>query len=290
MLPKHSGPILAQRDSLTVIDCRACGWAHLDPLPDIPAGYYESEFWATKGAGWLERYEAERDWLDMRNRDWLSVVEEHTAGRTLLDVGCGYGFFVAHAYSNGWAARGIDPSKEAIEWACNNYAAVEFSEIGWDYPGFNHSLRFDCISALWLMEHLPNPFEFLGWARAHLAPDGALLLCVPNEWNLIQAQANRVTKTPNWWVHLTHLNYWSAPTLYGMLGRAGFKVVDALGSFPIEQCIIEGADYPVNEAIGDEMHAGVRTAEQKLTRENRLDTARKHGRQSVGRDLVVICK
>ena len=30
----HGGTRLAERDGYSAIDCEACGWAHLDPLPD----------------------------------------------------------------------------------------------------------------------------------------------------------------------------------------------------------------------------------------------------------------
>lgn len=288
MLPKHSGPILAQRDGLTVIDCRACGWAHLDPLPDIPAGYYESEFWATKGAGWLERYEAERDWLDMRHGDWLSVVEEHTDGRTLLDVGSGYGFFLHEGLARGWKCYGIEPSQEAAKYSDHHKNQHIFNGT-WE----NSAVLFDadCISALWLMEHLPNPFEFLAWARAHLAPDGALLLCVPQEWNYLQQFSHQGEKClPNFWVHPTHLNYWNAATLSNMLGLAGFKVVDALATWPIEFYLTQGYDYTRDEKVGDFVHADIRKNELAMTQSERIQRGRMLAHQSVGRDLVVICK
>lgn len=182
MPSQHSGPVLAQRDGLTVIDCRACGWAHLDPLPVVEDAYYRDTFWSEKGAGWLAKYEAERDWLDMRNGDWLSVVEEHLGSKhALLDVGCGYGFFMNTANKLGWPTYGIEPSIEAAQYARQFGSVADCSWV--DYNGND----FDCISALWLLEHLPNPFEFLAWARAHLAPGGVLLLCVPQEWTYPQS-------------------------------------------------------------------------------------------------------
>ena len=53
----HAGPIIAERDGMRVVNCHGCGYAHLTELPDQVAldKYYRSEFWATKGAGWLSR-------------------------------------------------------------------------------------------------------------------------------------------------------------------------------------------------------------------------------------------
>ena len=140
------------------------------------------------------------------------------------------------------------------------------------------------------MEHLPKPFDFLSWARAHLAPGGVLLLAVPNEWTITQYQANQLATLKNWWVHPTHLNYWSSATLYGMLGRAGFRVVDCIGTFQVEDMILKGYDYPGNEKLGDELHAKVREAELSMQREFRISAQKQGALMGQGRDLVVVCK
>lgn len=287
-MQSHFGPVIAARAGLTVIDCRACGWAHLDPLPAVPDGYYESDFWQHEKAGWLARYEAERDWLDMQNGDWLGVVEEHANGRTLLDVGSGYGFFLHQAGLQGWRGFGIEPSETAATYSERQIFAP-IQRGSWEmFP--RHSIPIDCISALWLMEHLPNPLEFLVWCKAHLAPGGVLLLAVPQEWTSIQMAANQHAHVHDWFVHPTHINYWSAPTFYGLMGRAGFRVVDALATWPMEQFIRDGHDYTDDEQLGAEIHAEVRKIELGWSREERIKGARLAARVVGGRDLIVIAK
>jgi 2-polyprenyl-3-methyl-5-hydroxy-6-metoxy-1,4-benzoquinol methylase len=284
----HSGSVIAQRDGLTVIDCRACGWAHLDPLPTVDDAYYRDTFWSEKGAGWLAKYEAERDWLDMRHGDWLTLAQDHSdgkGGRTLLDVGCGYGFFLQVAKRRLWGVAGIEPSQEAYQYCHNDFPVWPST---WESFG-DMTTGFDCISALWLMEHLPDPRAFLVWCRAHLAPGGVLLMAVPQEWTYPQLAANTTSAVRNWWLHPTHLHYWNAATLYGLLGRAGFRVVDALASFPIENYIRTGHDYTADESLGDKVHAAVRAKELRLSRAERLQYQREAARESWGRDLAVFC-
>lgn len=288
----HQGPIVAQRDGLRVIACAACGFAHLDPLPDPAAldRYYSSDFWATKGAGWLERYEAQRDWLAMQNGDWLTALESHVAGRFLLDVGCGYGFLLQQAKTRGWQTIGIEPSAEA------NYVATErlLTVHQGTWENFDHpSLTpwcFNAISAMWLLEHLPDPLAFLRWCRAHLHAGGALLLAVPQEFTTLQMQADTRVKVPGYWVHETHAAYFTDGTLSNLLGRAGFRVVDRLATAAMEAYLVAGRDYTADEALGAACHADVRGRELGLSREVRLDAARDRARLGVGRDLVVIAK
>ena len=60
----HSGETIAERNSLRVLDCRECGFAHLAadaiPSPEVLARFYARDFWQRDKAGWRERSFA--DW------------------------------------------------------------------------------------------------------------------------------------------------------------------------------------------------------------------------------------
>ena len=282
----HPGPIIASRDGLQVVNCHACGFAHLSPLPDPAAlaAYYSADFWATKGSGWLKRYEAEREWITAKNGDWLTVIEQHTAGRALLDIGAGFGFFVADAAARGWDATGLDPSLEASEYA--RRAGRNVHTLGWEQ--FWPERRYDAITAFWLLEHLPAPLDFLRFCRRNLSAGGVLALAVPNEWTQEMVESSNVARVSQWWVHATHCNYFTGPTLSNLLGRAGFRVVDSLTTFPIARFISEGKrDYTADDAVGSDCHEIIRSAELQAPRDKRIEEARRRARQNVGRDLLV---
>ena len=285
-MTNHAGPIVAQRDGLTAIDCRSCGFIHLDWLPGGAelAAYYQSDFWQTEKSGWRERHEAERDWLDMRHDDWLSLLAANTLGRTLLDVGCGWGHFLERANTQGWNGAGVEPSAEAAAYCAGNGVRVLAGD--WSAVGG----RFDAITAFWLIEHLPDPAAFLRWARRRLYSGGTLMLSVPQEWTAEVADASPLASVPNWWLHYTHLNYFTAASLGNLLGRCGFRVIDSLTSYPMAQWIELGEDYTADPEIGSRLHKAVRRIELGLTPEARLSIARLRARQAAGRDLVLICK
>lgn len=293
----HSGPIIAQRDALTVIQCTICGWAHLDPLPDAAAldAYYASEFWQKTKAGWREQYEAQRDSLAMRHGDWLAVLEPHTAGRTLLDVGCGWGHFLETARARKWRTWGIEPSTEASGYAWERLG-VNANLYGGTWEQFDmmralgDPTQFDVITAFWLLEHLPDPVAFLRWSRDHLASGGVLMLAVPQEWTVRQQLANEKAAVKNYWLDPTHLHYWHRETLFVLLARCGFQVADALATYPVEDWILSGHDYTADPAVGAEGHRILRGVELQLGEFVRRSEARAWADAKQGRDLIVVAK
>ena len=306
MIP-HPGEVIAERDGLRVIDCRSCGYAHLAKLPSDAAlaEFYKSEFWQVDKAGALALLESRREWWDMTHADWLSRLELETLGRTLLDVGCGYGFFLSQAKARGWEIHGLELSTEAVAY-CKAQGLTGIWQIGWketfdllsvEQEGIKPAesyrtvrKRFDVISALWLIEHLPDPLEFLRWCRWHLYSGGALLIVCPNEWTRAQTEANAVVVEENWWIDKNHINYFNMATLANLLGRAGFQAVEWLNTYPIDEFISMKMDYVNNPGLGPMIHSRIEKHEMESSTAFRLENAATRSRQGRGRDIVCITR
>src|SRR3972149_6794786 len=88
---EHAGPLLGERDGLRVIDCKACGYAHLETMPnaDNLDRFYATSFWQVEKAGALERMEQQREWWAGVYGDWLGLIENLPPTRPLIDVGAG---------------------------------------------------------------------------------------------------------------------------------------------------------------------------------------------------------
>lgn len=289
----HPGPIIAARDGLQVVSCEACGYAHLTEFPS-PAELdklYTSKFWQSTKAGALTDFERQAEWWAAVHNDWLSIVEAHTNRRTILDVGCGYGFFLEVASDRGWfSPMGIEPNSEARQRVNKElaYKAVFAYGETWEQWG---PTKVDCISAHWLIEHLPNPLDFLLWCKSHLSPGGVLLTVIPQEWTEAQAAANEIVQKKSWHLDSTHLNYFSQTTFANLLGRAGFRIVDMLASYPMELFVTEmGSNYVDHPHLGSLCHRAVEKNELAQTRERRIDDARKRAKYGKGRDLIVVAK
>lgn len=278
------GALLAERGDLRVIQCEICGFAHLDKFTAADAEFYKSQFWQKEKVGALERFLEQRDWLTLQHGDWLTLVEKQALGRTLLDVGAGYGFFLQDAQARGWHGLGLEPSLESSVYTLNQNLRVIAD--GWEHSGLTG--KFDCVSALWLIEHLPDPVAFLRWCRARLYGGGALLLVVPNEWNHYQSVANTLSAVKNYWLHYTHYSYFSFASICNLLGRCGFRITNLTATYPMETAILCGIDYTADSSLGRECHIKIEREEMKETYGQRLDRLGDFARSSLGRDAVIV--
>ena len=86
------------------------------------------------------------------------------------------------------------------------------------------------------LEHLPDPVSVLRALRGRLAPDGLLVVSVPNvaNWAIrLSLLAGRFRYTDRGILDRTHLRFYTKRTLVEMLGEAGFRVVDLKAAVPV---------------------------------------------------------
>ena len=139
----------------------------------------------------------------------------------LLDVGCGYGKFMAHVAQSGWEVMGIDEFAKPLPRGSLTEARLPIyfkpiTDIG--LP----DNEFDVITYWWSLEHLPDPLAWLTEAFRLLKPGGRLIATVPN----IDSVEARLFG--EYWYHLDvprHLSHFSPDTLSLACRMAGFKVM-----------------------------------------------------------------
>jgi SAM-dependent methyltransferase len=127
--------------------------------------------------------------LDLLER-WAGGV----AGRRLLEIGAGFGLFVAEACRRGADAAGVEPDDPSI------YAAFPISQrvlsaygLACDriQPGVGESLpfpdaSFDLVYSTNVLEHTRDPVAVIAEAARVLRPGGVLQIVVPNYRSLYE--------------------------------------------------------------------------------------------------------
>jgi SAM-dependent methyltransferase len=216
--PACTGPLSAWRRApaaepggpatYLLLRCAWCGsaaTAERAPADAHVTGGYAAP--APRGAGLaaplLRRFDARR----------LALLGRPPApGAALLDVGAGRGRFVAAARAAGWDARGIEPFPRGVAPHVEA-ASVDGAEVA---PG-----SLDAVTLWHVLEHLDDPEAALRRIRGWLAPDGVLLVGVPDLASL-QARLGG----PRWY-HLDlprHRTHFTLTGIEVLLGRAGFRV------------------------------------------------------------------
>jgi SAM-dependent methyltransferase len=161
-----------------VVRCRECGLARLEPQPAAGElrGYYPDSYWFAPDESAASRLEEAYRRLVLR--DHVRFVTQALARGPVLDVGCGGGLFLGMMRERGYAVVGLDFSREAaaIAWKRQQAPAVCGDLV-------NAPLRagsFAGIAMFHVLEHLRDPRAYLEAARELLAPDGRLVVQVPN--------------------------------------------------------------------------------------------------------------
>jgi SAM-dependent methyltransferase len=121
----------------------------------------------------------ERHWWFVARREIVFALAARLAPRqaTLLDVGCGTGFFLARAKER-FTVVGLDPSPVALE-LCRDIGldcivpgtAGDLSKIG--------EQRFDIVTLLDVIEHVDDDVAALRAAAGALKPGGSVIITVP---------------------------------------------------------------------------------------------------------------
>jgi 2-polyprenyl-3-methyl-5-hydroxy-6-metoxy-1,4-benzoquinol methylase len=98
--------------------------------------------------------------------------------KSVLEVGCGTGFFAYSAAKKGGNVLAIDYSAEAIKIAQNNYQhqGLVFKKM----DAKNIKGQYDLIVSIGTLEHMDNPLKMLEIFKKHLNKNGRIIITCPN--------------------------------------------------------------------------------------------------------------
>jgi SAM-dependent methyltransferase len=166
----------------TVVRCGECGLLRLDPPPppEELGRYYPDNYWFAPDESAASRMEEAYRRLVLRDhvRFVAQALESSSARGPLLDIGCGGGLFLGMMRERGFRVVGLDNSREAARIAWRRQRVPTLVADTERAP-----LRAGSLAGLTMfhvMEHLYDPRVYLRAARDLLAPDGRLVVQVPN--------------------------------------------------------------------------------------------------------------
>ncbi len=150
-------------------------------------------------------------------RDARRPTARDAGPRSLLEIGCGTGVFLAKAREHGFECQGLELSSYAAEFVRNMGIPVETKSI--EEANFaEHS--WDAIVMREVIEHLPHPLESLRTIQRWLKPGGVLFMATGN-----YDGPERKLRGAEWFYFMPegHLYYFSNRTMQKYLKKAGFR-------------------------------------------------------------------
>lgn len=210
------GRRIESRDYVTgarfdVVVCPGCGLGWTSPVPANLDPYYPRTY---------RRY---NPWVAAV----LSLLYRWRVGRwcrgfarpgSVLELGCGDGVMLDALRTRGWQVCGTERTEAMAATARERYGIRMYVDPDGPQPGHD---RFDLIVLFQVLEHLSDPVETLGRARALLADGGRVVVGVPNRasWQAAFGQGG--------WFHLDvprHLVHFTPSALAAAAARAGLRV------------------------------------------------------------------
>jgi 2-polyprenyl-3-methyl-5-hydroxy-6-metoxy-1,4-benzoquinol methylase len=173
---------------------------------------------------WSPAMLLQRTWTAGR----LALVDRErggaAAGGRLLEVGAGYGLFLAAAREAGWTTSGVELSRTGAKHAQDTLGLDVFCGQLEDAP---LTPGFDVVCAWDTAEHVPDPLSFWRTVRSLVADDGAVLFSTP----YVSSLPARLLGTRWWTLKPTeHIWHFTPRTHALVLARAGLALTRVIRS------------------------------------------------------------
>ncbi len=199
-----------------LVRCRTCGLVRSDPTAAeslVNALYARSRFTYAAEAGNLRRTYGR---YLARTRRWAAP------SGSLLEVGCGNGFFLEEALRRGFRpVVGVEPGRDAVARAPSHLRPHIRNDIL--RPGLLPPGRFDRVCLFQVLDHIAEPGDFLAECFRLLRP-GGVVLCLNHNVETLSA---RLLGERSPIIDVEHPYLYSPMTLRALFERAGFEVCEA---------------------------------------------------------------
>ncbi len=193
------------------VRCRNCRLVYVNPIEK--AGEIDESYHERSSADAAVVYDSR---LSVA-KSQIALIARCGPGQSLLDIGCGEGFFLSMAARSGYSVKGVDLSSDAAEYARKTFRVdVEASSL--EEMQFAEN-SFD-VATLWqVLEHVPYPLELLKEVNRILRPRGLLIVSTPD----FEGAPARVLGTRWWDITRLHINHFTDETLTAILQKAQFR-------------------------------------------------------------------
>ncbi|WP_024334599.1 class I SAM-dependent methyltransferase [Desulfotignum balticum] len=199
--------------------------AHFSNLFKIDIKYYECDECRLKfysppitGGENFYNYLQQFSWYYMDEKEEYEIAKKYIEqGMKVLEVGSGKGAFAKKITPKKYV--GLDFSSKAKEMAAENGILIENQSIE-EHACYNEG-EYDVVVSFQVLEHIPDPKNFIESKMKALKAGGKLIMAVPSENSFLKYVTNFILNMPP-----HHVTRWSDDTFHFMAKKYGYRIVE----------------------------------------------------------------
>lgn len=267
--------------------CEVCGFYHAYPYPsdDFLSKYYES---------YEIPFPLHHEELDRIVRLVYSRIK---SSANIVDLGCGKGELLAilkkYGFTNLYGTEFGSMKEDAKR--LNSVTIFSYDLFEFCKWCKKESRSFDCAILINVLEHIPKPINLMRQLRGILSPEGIIIFCIPNDFNVLQQVYLKKTQRKPWFLTLPdHINFFSLKTIDGFLEKAGYEIIHKTVQYPLEIFLLQGDDYVAIPELGKSCHnkrVEFEKAFKEVGQEQKLEELYEgFTKMGIGRDMYVFAK
>ena len=159
------------------VKCICCGLVYQNPQPDFDnlRKRYSEEYFNYELENEENFYRLMR--LGLKDIDFFNIANS-VPNREFLDIGCATGRLLEYMRSQNWKVQGVDLTPQSASYG-RNHRKIEIFSGTLEEANFPDS-NFGVVHFSHLIEHVPDPKNFLREVDRVLMPGGLLLITTPN--------------------------------------------------------------------------------------------------------------
>lgn len=218
-----------------IIRCRGCTFMWLTPVPTIQelhevygAAYFKNQdFFAGENetvfgyADYLaERFDRQSNYITISQKIAATFKRFQPGQSRLLDIGCGFGFFLDVAQDEGFDVQGIEFNDQVVNQARKKYS---FPIRAGDVMDIRDE-SFDVITMFDVIEHLPDPIRAVQKCRELLAPEGLFVITTMDSDSFVSRLFG--ARLEDFRRVREHLTFFTRRSIRKLLTDQGFEVLN----------------------------------------------------------------
>lgn len=210
----------AHDSEMKVYECFSCGVHFLYPynVPELETFYdgeyrkeYSGSYYYTdeKMEEFFEKSLPEAKVRVLRLREYLKSSDD------ILEIGCGLGYYLSVVSRWVGCCYGVE-----LDTRSSNYARKLGFQVENSVDSFD--MKFDKAFMFHVLEHIPNPVDYLKELKSKIKDDGILFIEVPNNSDIL-LQGYDIKEFKDFYYQAAHIFNYNSKSLSYVLEKAGYE-------------------------------------------------------------------